>query len=78
MKNGNQPAYPIVVETATFPDSGKKEYGIHNGISKREMFAMAAMQGMCHQYLRTQKEELAKHAIEFADELLSELEKTGT
>ena len=48
------------------------------GLTKREMFAMAAMQGICsNPDDRYTYEQLAGHAVKHADALLAELEKTN-
>ena len=47
------------------------------GMTKREMMAMAAMQGLCaHSGDYHQPELLAMDAVMFADALLAELERT--
>lgn len=71
MENGNLPAYPLPREISeTMPNTG---------LSKREMFAMAAMQGLCSAYhwqLRkgmTYEQDVASLSIAIADELLKQL-----
>ena len=75
MKNGNLPAmlgeYDYQFKdgtTATFKG---------NGLTKREQFAMAAMQGLraCTDGVYI-AEDLARHSVEYADALLAELEKS--
>lgn len=77
--NGETAAYPIVVETGTFPDSGRKEFGVHHGLSKREFIAAMAMQGILSSDNINMKnmpyEEKAKFSVVMADELLKALEK---
>jgi len=75
MKNGNTPAYPLQAER-------------HDpvwGLTKREMFAMAAMQGMLANshvgqgfkpFSHMTDEEIAQWSVKQADALLAELEKT--
>jgi hypothetical protein len=75
MKNSNKPAYPPV--RSDLLDKGL------SGLTKREMFAMAAMQGICSKPNDDKyhvndgwlyPETVAKCAIEIADELLKQLE----
>ena len=71
MKNTNAPAMPIEL-------SGFGQYApeVHTGLTKREMFAMAAMQGiLSNPYDRYTYEQLAGHAVNYAYALLAELEK---
>jgi hypothetical protein len=65
MKNSDKPAYPIVYGPYIPSDKG---------LTKREMFAMTAMQGICAcgQILGT--EAIAETSIEYADELLKQLD----
>ena len=73
MKNGDMPAMPIEL-------NGFGQYApeAHIGLTKREMFAMAAMQGICsNPDDRYTYEQLAGHAVKHADALLAELEKTN-
>lgn len=72
IKNGDLPAMPIEL-------SGFGQYApeAHAGLTKREMFAMAAMQGFCQINLTFKnKQSLAAQAVEVADALLAELERT--
>lgn len=72
MKNGDMPAMPIELY-------GHGQYApvAYTGLTKREMFAMAAMQGICsNPYDRYTYEQLAGHAVKHADALIAELEKT--
>lgn len=68
IKNGDLPAMPV-------KHDGVCSAG--DGLSKRERFAMAAMQGLrsctAEVYLAS---DLARHAVEYADALLAELEKS--
>lgn len=73
--NANEPAMPIF-------DDAVESYSrkIYLGLTKREMFAMAAMQGLCH---ATNSEGVWQHdsktvavvAVKYADALLAKLEK---
>jgi hypothetical protein len=67
MKNGQQSAFPILDETS-------KE---QMGLTKREYFAGLAMQGIMasDSPLRRDRHDVAKRAIEVADELLKKLEE---
>jgi hypothetical protein len=77
--SGSDPAFPSGL--ATGPDGGlfvSSEVAGCGGLSKRELFAAMAMQGMCanavpghHHY----PPNLAKEAVWQADELLKELAK---
>jgi len=82
MKNGDLPAMPV--DTAQLYESrcnnGTWELG-SLGLTKREMFAMAAMQGLLslgatYKGSTTNKHLLAADAVAHADALLAELEKT--
>lgn len=69
IKNGNESAYPTF---ETNPDT------YHGGLTKREEFAKAAMQGILagrNHEADLQDEVLVRWAIEIADELLKQLEK---
>lgn len=66
MKNADLPAMPIIDD-----EISTHEKEIHFGLTKREMFAMHAMQGM----LSNSPLFYPSRAVEYADELLKELEK---
>ena len=67
MKNSEQPSYPIV--GIAFDDK-------HKGLTKREYFAAMAMQGLLARYNFSSDEDVvARNAVDYADALLSELEK---
>ena len=73
IKNGDLPAMPVSYETGMMAAYSKAE---SVGLSKREMFAMAAMQGLlAHESDRAPK-FIAVDAVIVADELLAELERT--
>ena len=67
------------MKNADMPASGIPETdwnGFYHGLTKREMFAVAAMQGiLSNSNDRYTYEQLAGHAVAQADALLSELEK---
>lgn len=72
MKNADLPAMPV---TKPVGYASVTEYGL----SKREMFAMAAMQGLCANGVagsHHQTKNLVAEAVEKADALLAELERT--
>ena len=84
MKNGNMPANPIRGANNTIftqDDAGAIEgCGLLIGLTKREAFAMAAMQGMSsHPDFYGQSNDFAKNiakdSVNFADALLAELDK---
>lgn len=72
MKNGDLPAMPVCYDARMMAAYSKGEA---MGLSKREMFAMAAMQGFCSNPMVSYK-SLAEYAVETADALLAELERT--
>ena len=72
MKNGDIPAMPIEI-------NGFGQYApeVYCGLTKREMFAMAAMQGLCaHSGDYHTFADMASDAVNYADALLAELERT--
>ena len=74
--NGNLPAHPPSVSNSdgVFEDSDSS--GLGYGLTKRESFAMAAMQGiLSHSFGRGTPDELAIQSIKCADALLLELSK---
>ena len=76
-KNGNLPAMPIELN-----GFGQFAPEAHIGLTKREMFAMAAMQGilanqcMVDDCSRSSLEWAAKRCASMADALLAELEES--
>ena len=72
IKNGDKLAFPV-----EFSGFNQFPPEIHCGLSKREMFAMAAMQGLCsHSGDYHEFSHLASDAVNYADALLAELERT--
>jgi hypothetical protein len=76
MKNADTPAMPIEI-------NGFGQYApeCHAGLTKREMFAMHAMQGLLSSNatyggVTTNRKALAADALAHADALLSKLERT--
>jgi len=79
MKNSELPAMPATIETQY--DETPRGLALYKdvlypGLSKREMFAMAAMQGLTSSVSEYSKfHELATDAVSIADALLAELER---
>lgn len=67
MKNAHLPAMPIELTV-----SGHTAF---TSLTKREMFAMAAMQGILARTGSTDRNVNARLAVEYADALLKELDK---
>lgn len=80
--NGDQSAYPITAEDER--NTGDGGWG-SAGLTKREAFAVAAMQGMLasnfdqsfQPAITLPYAELANQSVNYADALLSELAKEG-
>ncbi|MGE0525868.1 MAG: hypothetical protein AB7G93_09640 [Bdellovibrionales bacterium] len=72
MTNGSEHAFP----TQMWDIERKEATWLDGGLSKRELFAMAAMQG----FLACPKEEpnIVKQSVIFADALLKELDRKPT
>jgi len=73
VSDNSGPAFPESYEGLDMPHAG-----IGGGLTKREIFAMAAMQGMLSSWPANSKfvpVTTAQHAIEFADALIEELNK---
>lgn len=72
MSRGDEPAYPVMTED---------HYNMHPGMTIREAFAKAAMQGfIANPDLHIDKDqfvEIALGSIRHADALLAELEATN-
>lgn len=82
IKNGDLPAMPIFL-TDAMTEAAENNHGDAVdkicGLTKREMFAMAAMQGLLASLTADDSfspRELAKSAVLNADSLLAELERT--
>ncbi len=81
MKNADMPAMPCGESYKTQQSYGGdwvecKKGALYNGLTKREMFAMAAMQGLCaHSGDYHTFANMASDAVNYADALLAELEK---
>ena len=83
MKNGDMPASPCgeSYKTQQYPGGDwihNKKSALHSGLTKREMFAMAAMQGVLsaetQDYEYKDRESLIDACVEYADLLLKKLE----
>jgi len=75
MKNGDRPAFIPLQFTN---NSLRTEYS--NGLTKRELFAAMAMQGICGDKrqigtVNSYAKEIAETAVKMADELLKQLEQ---
>ena len=81
-RNGDMPAMPCKV-SINRDEGGLQEYQFGNndfvvmGLSKREQFAMAAMQGFCSDS-NIAIDNIPKAAVDLADALLAELGKGET
>lgn len=83
MENKNQPAFPIQIEYDKRVDGGGTKKAIKDwlGMSKRELIAAMAMQGLCSTAYnpgggnQLNSLNLAHKAVEIADALLVALEK---
>ena len=84
IRNGDMPAMPNN-NPETYPTPCPLQWGY--GLTKRELFAMAAMQGLTSSPLETEKLSHAankslkvfvvEQAVVIADALLAELDKAG-
>lgn len=77
MKNGDMPAMPMVTLTEESQYKGTKYVeakSTYLGLTKREQFAMAAMQGILNNGIYTFA-DCATDAVQYADALLAELER---
>ena len=85
MKNADMPAMPMGKSArGSYWTAGDLWDGYDEqckpafGLTKREMFAMAAMQGLCaHSGDYHEFSHLASDAVNYADSVLAELEKTS-
>ena len=70
----NEPAFPIA---DVYHPNGQIEYG-KPGLTKREYFVAAAMQGLCAEYLGPQTDwdydDIASFAVDIADATLAAME----
>jgi len=84
MKNSDQPINPVPHQN----DDGSIQHDVYTGLTKREYFAAKAMQGLLSNPqikrphpengdMEKQYTEFSNIAVEYADALLAELEKTN-
>ena len=72
MKNADLPAMPC----QPLGQDGMPSFEMVYGLTKREMFAMSAMQGLCtHSGDYHTFEDLISDAVNYADALLEKLEQ---
>ena len=72
MNNGSEPAMPC----QPLGQDGLPSWEMAHGLTKREMFAMAAMQGLLSNSAgKYTYNEVAGHAVNCADTLLEKLEQ---
>jgi hypothetical protein len=79
MKNGDLPAMPVRGNCVDASGAYCGDVVYSAGLSKRERFAMAAMQGLLASLTADDSlspKELARSAVVNADALLAELERT--
>ena len=74
MKNGDLPAMPITSEPYPVGAIPKNSC---EGLTKREMFAMAAMQAVIGSKIELSEAHVSAMACTYADALLAELERTN-
>lgn len=80
MKNADMPAMPQSATDGGYGCNYDEDFGgyVPTGLTKREMFAMHAMQGELAgsaNHSRPEPEDVASFAVKCADALLKELEK---
>jgi hypothetical protein len=75
MKNSDKPAMPMDGEFYIDPYKPEKGTECYLGLTKREMFAMHAMQALATNTGYHKWDLLAEDAVAIADALLKELEK---
>lgn len=78
IKNGDLPAMPQTNSDNLCMQTGAPK-PMHSGLTKREMFAMAAMQGLIASDVcgNLHEPRCAELAVKAADALLAELERTN-
>lgn len=75
MNNGDQPAFPDTMRGAEQSIMNQSPCELPTGLTKREYFAIAAMQGLiAGDALGTNTEHVVATSIKFADELIKQLE----
>lgn len=74
IKNGDLPAMPICYDARMMAAYSRGE---SLGMTKREMFAIAALQGLASESGRYESpSDMAHDAVKLADALIEELERT--
>jgi hypothetical protein len=73
MKNGDLPAMPVLYWSS--PEVGQVKTCAEGGLTKREMFAMAAMQAVIGSKIELSEAHVSAMACTYADALLAELER---
>ncbi|WP_329759297.1 hypothetical protein [Stenotrophomonas geniculata] len=78
MKNGDMPVSPMLNEHGCphHHSSILLQGGQVTGLTKRELFAAMAMQGLCSRNDGELSHHRAAYAVEHADDLLAALEKS--
>lgn len=83
MKNADKPITPLhgadgtLFSSSTVDESAIKSLGLLTGLTKREYFAGLAMQGLIGKGAEIihNPADVANYAVDFADELLKQLDK---
>lgn len=75
IKNGDLPAMPLYDMPLDSRSAANWLTGGLCGLTKREQFAMAAMQGIVSNMLM-RPDDVAEKAVKYTDALLAELERT--
>jgi len=76
--NGNKSAYPDPMRGCPENESNQRPWELSEGLTKREIFAMAAMQGILagrNPEYATNPEFVSEWSLQQADALLAALEK---
>lgn len=83
MSNANESAYPVMIQSYPARDGDYTQHASEGGLTKREMFAMAAMQGLLactaddlEDNIESTSDGIADYAVECADALLDALERS--
>lgn len=76
MNNADKPAYPQIEKLEPDHRNGGYFSICYGGLTKRERFAMAAMQGICANKWAGSEKQIAEESVVIADALLKELDQT--
>ena len=76
MKNADLPAMPQNNSETLCRQTGTAN-PLHSGLTKREQFAMAAMQGILSGTKSMLSADIVEASVAFADQLLAELERSA-